>query len=238
MPPQIFIVGYAKFLASRVHDGVERPVDYSLRADVHPPACSHLPIVRNAHLLSNVPVVTVVKHAYHEGVRDHDPRAFGPGPEESYRVPRFHDESLVVRQHLKILLEQPVLHPVLTNLSCLTIGHKLIGVQCDIEVQVIVDHHLKGFPFDAVAFVLIDGLAPDMALRPETIAVDPSPGAQFLQEFRSHHLMQLLWYIAKCVLQRHNSLTLRKGKSPVRSSSDAGHKLRPPGQFTVQLYCH
>ena len=79
------------------------------------------------------------------------------------------DQSLLVSHDLQVLLDQAVLHPVLADLAGLTVGDQLIGIQSDIEVQVVVDHHLEGLALGALALVLLDGLAVDAALG--TVAV-------------------------------------------------------------------
>ena len=86
-----------------------------------------------------------------------------------------HDhQGLLVRHDLQIFLDEPVLHPVLTHLPRLAVGHQLIGVQGHVEVQVVVHHHLEGLGLYAVAPILVDGLAVQFPLRPEAIAVDPA----------------------------------------------------------------
>ena len=59
----------------------------------------------------------------------------------------------------EVFLDQAVLHPVLAHLAGLAVGDQLIGIEGDVEVQVVVYHHLEGLALDAGALVLVDGLA-------------------------------------------------------------------------------
>jgi hypothetical protein len=53
---------------------------------------------------------------------------------ESYRMPRADNQCLVPSHCFQVFLNQPVLHPVLTDLTILAIGHEIVGVEGYIEV--------------------------------------------------------------------------------------------------------
>ena len=86
-----------------------------------------------------------------------------------------HDQGLISGQLFQIALDQLILHPVLANLTGFSVGYKLIGVQGDIKIQIVVNHDLKRPAFDAVALICIDGSAFYGARRPEAITIDSAP---------------------------------------------------------------
>ena len=133
MATEITLIGNAELHAAGIEKGVECAVHNALRANIHPAAGRHLPIVGNAHLHSLVPVGGVVKQADHHGVGDDDTRSVGTGGEKTQRMPRLHNESLLLGELFEIFLYKAVLKPVLTHLACLAICHQLIRIKGDVE---------------------------------------------------------------------------------------------------------
>ena len=113
----------------------------------------------------DVEVLLVVEHAHHEAVGDDDARRVGVALEEAEGVARLDDEGRVLVDDLEVLLDEAVLHPVLADLPGLAVGDELVGVEGDVEVEVVVDHHLEGPALDAAAPVLVDGHARDARPR-------------------------------------------------------------------------
>ena len=99
-------------------------------------------------------------------------------------MPGLHHQRLVGRQRFQVLFDQEVLHPVLAHLARLAVGDELVGVERDVEVQVVVDHHLERASLRAAPPVLADGSAPEPALGAEPVAVDAASGPQLLQKLR------------------------------------------------------
>ena len=200
------VAALAELDAARVEDGVVGAVDDALRPDVHPAARGHLPVVGDAELHRAVPLLLVVEDADHQAVGEHHARRGGGGFKEAERVSRFKDEGLVRRQDLKVFLYQKILHPVLADLPRLAVGDELVGIEGDVEVEVVVDHHLKGLALNAAAFVFADGFAAELSLRAETVAVDTSARAQLLEKFGGDLRVILLGDIAQGVFQREHRL--------------------------------
>ncbi|MBS1239090.1 MAG: hypothetical protein H6R38_408 [Deltaproteobacteria bacterium] len=173
-----------------------------------------------------VPVLLVVEAAHHEGVGDDDPRGFRRGCEKTHRVPRGHDQGLLAGEDFQVAPDQPVLHPVLADLAGLAVGHQFVGVEGDLEVEVVVDHHLEGLALDAAALVLVDGPALDRPRRAEAVAVDPTAPHQLLQELRRQRPVPLGGDVAQGVLEGERGVLLRQVELPGRCTADAFHELR------------
>ncbi|OPZ60378.1 MAG: hypothetical protein BWY88_00509 [Synergistetes bacterium ADurb.Bin520] len=174
--PEVTVVSQGELQPSRVEDGVEGAVDDALGADVHPSPCGHLAVVGHPDLHGPVPVGGVVVHPHEEAVGDDDPGGVLTRPEEPQGVAGLHHQGLLVGEDFQIAHDQAVLHPVLAHLPRFAVGHQLVGVEGHGEIEVVVDHHLKGPAFEALSPIGVDGLAPEGSRRTEAVAVDPSPG--------------------------------------------------------------
>ena len=148
------------------------------------------------------------------------------------------DKRGIFGQIFEILLDQPVLHPVLAYTSGFTIGDQLVGVKRDFKVKVVVDHDLKGFAFDALAFVLVNGLSVDPSRRTEAVAVDSASCIELIQKLRDQLLMILRGNIAERVFQGGFGLCLAQAKASGGGSSDAFLKCRHLRKFIVQCESH
>ena len=120
--------------------------------------------------------------------------------EEAERVSRLYDERLVLRHDLKILLDKLILHPVLADLSRLAVGDELVGIKGNVEIKIVLDHHLEGLALDAISLILADGLSVEPSLRTETVAVDTSVLLILLEELGGDLFMILLGDITESVL--------------------------------------
>ena len=224
MSVEVAVLGNAQLHASGVEQGVEGPVDNALRTDVHPSAGGHLSVVCHTHLCGNLPVLDVVEHADHHGVGDDDARCLGLRLEQAQRVAAFHHERLLVGHDFQVLLDEAVLHPVLADLSGLAVGHQFIGIERDVETQVVVNHYLESLAFDAVAFIFVDGFGFEVALRTETVTVDFSAGQQLVHELGGELFVQFFRDVAKCVLQGCGGLCGSEAVPSVRSTTYAFHE--------------
>ncbi len=162
----------------------------ALRAYVHPSAGSHLAIVGNSHLGCDFPILYVVEKSHHHGVGYDYARCFGLRLEEAERVPRLDYECLVLSEFLKILLYEPILHPVLAHLTGFAVSDELVRIKSDVETQIVVDHHLKCLAFDAFPFVLINRFCFKVALRTVTVAVYLASGKKLFHELGSELLVE------------------------------------------------
>ncbi len=160
------------------------------------------------------------------------------GVEQTQGVAGHDHQRLLVGQLLQILLDEAVLHPVLADLAGLAVGHQLVRVQRHVEVQVVVDHHLDGAAFDALALVLVNGLAVQLALRTETVAVDAAVLLELLGKLPGHLGVMVRMDIAQGVLDGQSLVGLGQLRlAPGRPAVAALH----PGirrQVVVQLDGH
>ena len=193
----------------------------TLRTDIHPAARRHLPIVGNSHLCGNVPVVLIVELTYHHRVGNNNAGSIGTGTKQSQRMSGLNDQCLLRSKFFEILLDQEVLHPVLTNLAGFTISNKFIGIQRDIKTEIVVNHHLEGFSFKAISFVLVNWLCFQIALRTETVSVYAAARTQLFQKFGCQSLMHLFGHIAQRILKRQNGFLRSQGITAVRGAADA-----------------
>ena len=120
---QITILRNAQLQTARIQQRIKGAVHNALRTDVHPASGSHLAVVGNAHLHSGVPVLLIIIEPHHQRIGNDDTGRLGLGLEKPQRMSAFDDQCLFARQHFEVLLDEPVLHPVLTDLSRLTIGN-------------------------------------------------------------------------------------------------------------------
>ena len=148
------------------------------------------------------------------------------------------DQRLLVGQLLKVLLDEAVLHPVLADLAGLTVGDELIGIQSDVEVEVVVDHDLNGAAFDALALVLVDGLAVELALGTEAIAVDAAVLLELGGELLGHLLVMVGVDVAQSVLDGERLIGLGQVGFAAGCAAIAGFHLRVLGKIVVQLDRH
>ena len=149
-----------------------------------------------------------------------------------------HDQGLVLGQFLQIHFEEAVLHPVLADLSRLAIGHQLVGVEGDVEGQVVVYHHLEGFPFDALAFVLVDGFRLEVSFRAIAVAVDAAAGPELFEEFGCQLFVQFVGDVAQGILQGRGGLRRIEGVATVGSPPDAFDEGRVGGQLVAKVHFH
>jgi hypothetical protein len=104
----------------------------------------------------------------------------------------------------------------LTNLSSLTIGNQLIGIERYVEVEVVVDHYLQSFARQTVSSVFVNRLCFDVSRGTISIPVDFAPSDQFNQKFRGKPFMEWLRDIAQCILKRNFGLFAREPETTIR----------------------
>ena len=148
------------------------------------------------------------------------------------------DEGLLVGQLLEVLLDQAVLHPVLADLTGLTVGDELIGIQSDVEVKVVVDHDLNGLALDALALVFVDGLAVELALGTEAVAIDTAVLFELLRKLLGHLLMMVGVNVTQSVLDGERLIGLGQVGFAAGCAAIAGFHLRVLGKIVVQLDRH
>ena len=229
---QVAVLGNAQLQAASAQQGVEGAVHDALGTDVHPAAGGHLAVVGNAQSGGAVEVLLVVVHTDHQTGRQL------MRVEQAQGVAGHDHQSLLIGHDLQILLDQAVLHPVLANLTGLTVGHQLIGVQSHIKVQVVVDHDLEGLGLGAVALVLLDGLAVQLAGGAETVAVNPAMLLQLLGKLLSHLLVVIRMDVTQSVLDGQSLVGLGQVGFPAGCAADSRFKSRVLRQLIVQLDGH
>ena len=235
MAREVAVLWHAEVLAARVQERIVRAVHDALRADVHPAARRHLAVIGDAHFLGDFPVLLVVELADHERIRDDHARRRRLGFKEAQRVAGLHDQRLVIRHDFQVLFDETVLHPVLADAARLAVGDELVGIEANLEIEVIVNHDLKGLALDAVALVLVNGLAVDAACGTEAVAIDTAAGRELLQELGDEFFMQARVHIAQGIFQRRLRLGRRQMETARRRTADARHELRHRRQFLDRL---
>ena len=226
MSREIAVLRYAEMHAARVQERIVRAVHDALRADVHPAASRHLPIVRDAHLLRDLPVLRIVELTDHERIRDDDARRRRLRREQAERIAALHHERLMIRHDLKILLDETVLEPVVADAARLAVRDELVGIKTDLEVEVVVDHDLESLALCAIPLVFIDGLAVDPARGTIAIRINTPVRLELLEELRNELFMKARIDIAKCVLERRLRLRLREMKPTGGRAANPRHELR------------
>ena len=237
-PGQVPVGGNAQLQPSGVEQGVERPVDDALGTDVHPAAGRHLAIVGHAQGSSPVEVLLIVKGPHHQAVGDDAPGRQLVAVEQPQGVAGHDHQRLLIGHDLQILLDEPVLHPVLAHLPRLAVGHQLIGVQGHVEVQVVVHHHLEGLGLYAVAPILVDGLAVKRALRPEAISVDPAMLLQLPGKLPCHMQMMVRVDVPQGVADGQRLVCLGQMGLPPGGPPDPLPEGGIWGQVVIQFHRH
>ena len=145
---------------------------------------------------------------------------------------------MITRGASQVLLDEAVLHPVLAHLTGLTVGHQLVGVQGDVKVQVVVDHHLDGAALDAGALVLVDGLAVQLPLGAEPVAVDAPVLLQLLSKLLGHLLVMVGVDVAQGVLDGQRLVRLAQMGLAPGGTAVLGVERGVLGQLIIQLDGH
>jgi hypothetical protein len=146
-----------------------------------------------------------------------------------------HDQRLRIGHDLQVFFDQPQLHPVLTDAAGFAISDQLVRVEGDIEIEVVVDHQLKGFTRKAAPLVSIDGLGLERPVRTETVAIYAATGPQLLEKLRNQPLMMMLGNIAQRILQSGFGLAAAQAEAPVRGAPDLGRKSSCSGSSSSSL---
>ena len=235
---QVAVVGDAQLQTAGVQQGVEGAVHDALGPDVHPAAGSHLAVVGHTDGSGAVEVLLVIEGAHHQAVGDDAAGSQTMAVEQAQRMAGHDHQGLLIGHDLQVLLDQAVLHPVLAHLAGLAVGHQLIGIQGDVEVQVVVDHHLHGAAFDAVALVLVDGLAVQLALGTEPVAVDTAGLLQLLGKLLGHLLVMVGMDVAQGVLDGQLLVGLAQVRLTVGGAAIALLEGGVLGKLVVQLHRH
>ena len=209
-------------------------MDNALGPDVHPAAGGHLPVVGYSQGGGPVEVLLIVEIPHHQAVGDDAPGGQLVGAEQPKGMPAHDHQGLLVGHDLQVFLDEPVLHPVLAHLSGFAVGHQLVGIQGHVKVQVVVDHHLEGTGLHAVSLVLLDGLAVELPLGAEAVAVDPAVLLELPGEFLGHLLMVLGRDVAQGVADGQGLVGLGELCFPPGGPADAGGEGRIGGQVIVQ----
>ena len=200
MSAQITVLRNTKFHTSGIQQSIEGAMHNSLRTNVHPASGSHLSIVGHSHLHSHVPILLVVVKTYHHGIRNNHAWCIGLRTEQSQWMSTFNDKCLILSQYFKILLNETILHPVLTDLPRFAISDEFIRIESNVEAEIIVNHHLERFTFNTISFVGIDRLRLEVSLRTISVTVNASTGAKFLHKLRCKRFVQFFGNVAQCIL--------------------------------------
>ncbi len=150
----------------------------------------------------------------------------------------FDDEGRILGQLLEVFLDQAVLQPVLAGLAGLAVGDELVGIERDLEIEVVVDHDLECLAFDALALVFVDRLAVNSALRTVAVGIDAAAGHQLIHEFRGELFVQLLRNVAQRIAKGKLRLGLGEAEAAVGRAAVAVVHLRVFRKDVVELDRH
>ncbi len=109
--------------------------------------------------------------------------------------------GLVLIHDFEVPFDEQVLHPVLTDLTGFAVGDQFVGVECDVEIEIILDHDLHGPGLGDLAAVLLDRFAGEPACRTVAVTVDTAHRAQFFEEFGRHDLVVFFRNVAQRIFQ-------------------------------------
>ena len=137
----------------------------------------------------------------------------------------------VVVHDLQVAFDQEVLHPVLADLARLAVGDQFVGVEGDVEVEVVVDHHLHGLRLGDAADVAVDGLAGDLSGRPVAVAVDPAAGSELLEKLGRDDFVVFGGHVAQGVRERDHRVVAVERVAAVGCAPDPGLELLRFGKF-------
>ena len=118
------------------------------------------------------------------------------------------------------------------------VSHQFVGIERDVEGQVVVYHHLESLALDAPSPVLVDGPCLEVSLRTEAVAVDAAPGPEFFEELGCQLFVQFVGDVAQGVLQGRGSLRVVEGVATVRCPPDAFDEGRVRGQLVAKGHFH
>ncbi len=91
------------------------------------------------------------------------------------------------------------MHPVLANSTCLAVRDELIGIERDLEVEIVVNHDLECLALDTISFVLIDRFSVNTTFGTITVTVNLPVLIEFAQKLRRKLFMILFGNVAQCV---------------------------------------
>ena len=80
-----------------------------------------------------------------------------------------------------------------------TVGYKLVWVEGDIEVKVVVYHNLHGLCCKALTLVLIYGFSVNVSCRTIAVSINSAVGKKLIQKLRSQLFVKFFRYIAEGV---------------------------------------
>ena len=160
------------------------------------------------------------------------------GSKETQRVAGFNNQSLFVGHYFQIFFDETVLHPVLANLTGLAVGNQLVWIESYVEVQVVVDHNLASFTFDAVAFVFVDWFAVERALWTEAVTVDTAGFFQLFSKFFCHLFVMVRVDVTQSVFDRQNFICFAQVRFTFWSAAQTFHASWVLRKLIVQLDGH
>ena len=120
------------------------------------------------------------------------------------------------------------------HLACLAVCYKFVGVECNVETEVVVNHYLESLAFEAFALVLVDGLGLDVAFGTPAVGVDAAARAQFLEKFGSHFFVEFLGNITQGVFEGGDGFFRGKGEAAVGGTAYSFDEGRHLGKHGVK----
>ena len=187
--------------ARGVQDRNRGPVHDALRADIHVRTRRHLAILGHTQGIVTFPVVGLAMVGNHHPVGHHHPRRVLVRGEKPQRMPRIHDQGLLVGHFRQIFHDQTVLRPVLENGTVPAIGNQFVRMLRHRRIQVILNHQHDSCRLTAFGRILLDRAGEHRVIRTETVHVNAPVGFQFLGELRRQDRMVLGGEVTQSIAQ-------------------------------------
>src|SRR5437762_2214760 len=142
-----------------------------LAADVNPRARSHLSVHRQSHPLEPIELGVVVPLPDEIGVGDQDARCFIVGPEFADRLSRLNEKSFVVFELAQRSNKCIESFPASDGATRSTVNNQLIGIFCDVRIEIVHQHPHGGFLMPPFACALTAARRVDDPLSTHELSV-------------------------------------------------------------------
>ena len=139
----MFPPGSGKSFKRTLHD--------PLAADVNPRAGRHLSVHRQSHPLETIELGIVVPLPDKIGVGDQDARCFIVGPKFADRLSRLNEKGFVIFEFAQRANNCIESFPAPRGATCSTVDNELIGIFCDVRIEIVHQHPHGRFLMPAFA---------------------------------------------------------------------------------------
>ena len=132
-------------------ESFKRTLHDPLATDVNPRTGRHLSVHRQSHPLEAIELTVIVPLSYEIRIRDQDARCFIVGPKFADRLSRLHEKGFVVFEFAQRANDCIESFPTPRGATCSTVNNELIGIFCDVRIEIVHQHPHGGFLVPAFA---------------------------------------------------------------------------------------